>query len=138
VGLGVGWSPLVRAFSNYLPVSEWELVTHQTRLGELSQAYYQLQDLQSQMRKSYRTQDDLPADWNERLYTIRRDYGIHGIGGGRAASADIEQSLSAAVLSMFSAQKEFENGAKRAVLTARLDSVDQNLNRAAKKLGISP
>jgi cellulose synthase (UDP-forming) len=138
IGLAVGWSPMVRAFSSYLPISEWEQVTYQTRLSQLTQAYYQLRDLQSDMRNSYRTDSDLPADWNERLFTVRRDYSIHGIGGGRAESADIEQALSAAVLSMISAQEEFEDGADRKTLSARLDSVDQNLNRAAKKLGIAP
>ena len=108
IGLAVGWSPLVGAFSSYLPISEWEQVTYQTRLGQLTQAYYQLRDLQSDMRKSYRKGTELPADWNERLFTVRRDYSIHGIGGGRAESADIEQALSAAVLSMVSAQEEFE------------------------------
>jgi hypothetical protein len=138
IGLAVGWSPLVRAFSRYLPLTEWEQVTHQTRLGQLTQAYYQLRNLQSDMRTSQRTGEALPADWSERLYTVRRDYSIHGIGGGRAESADIEQALSAAVLSMISAEEEFEDGASPQTLSARMDSVDQNLNRAANKLGISP
>jgi len=138
IGLAVGWSPLVGAFSRYLPLSEWEQVTYQTRLSQLTQAYYQLRDLQSDMRKAYRKDTELPGDWNERLFTVRRDYSIHGIGGGRAESVDIEQALSAAVLSMVSAQEEFEDGAERETLAARLDSVDQTLNRAAHKLGIAP
>ena len=137
VGLAIGWSPLVGAFSSYLPVSEWEQVTYQTRLSQLTQAYYELEDLQSEMRSAFRTRDELSADWGQRLFSIRRDYSIHGIGGGRAESVDIEQVLNSAVLSMVSAQQEFEDGADRATLKARIDSVDQNLKRAARKLGIA-
>ena len=138
IGLAVGWSPLVRAFSSYLPVSEWEQVTYQTRMGQLTEAYYRLRSLQGDMREAYRRQEALPSDWSDQLYTVRRDYQIHGTGGGRAESADIEQALSAAVLSMISAEQEFEDQASRSTLRARMDSVDQNLNRAAKKLGIAP
>ncbi len=135
LSLAVGWTPMVQLFTYYLPTQRWQGVSFKTRLSELGQAYDELKDRFAELKNARRNDRPLPADWTSELWGVRRDYALYGDGRFQPDHATVEAALDAALLAMVSAEREYREDASDAVLDARFESIETNLQIAAERLG---
>ena len=141
--LAVGFSPVVNAFSAFVPMQRWEQVTHQTRLGEMAQAWHAIDELRDEFKAFRRGNEPLPEGWRSRLWTAQRDYKLFQGSEKREEVKQIHAMLVAAVLDLNDAADQYQktfarsddnDAQKLATVTARVASVDANLATASREL----
>ena len=124
VTLWAGYRPVVEAFADVVPMQRWEKVTHQTRLGMLTQAYFRIEALEHELERAVARDKPLDESWGRRLWEVGRDYKLMDEKVSREDTASVEVALQDAVSAMDRARRLYKPG------TADSESVTNALNAA--------
>ena len=126
--LAVGWSPVVNAFSQFMPMQRWEQVTHQTRLGEMGQAYGELETIADDFQAIRKSTKQAPSGFSSRIWTAQRDHGLYPGTESRPEVRVIHAELTAAVQDLDDANRQYTRALSRSPeSTPDLSQVDQRL-----------
>lgn len=145
LALTAGFSPVVNAFSEFMPLQRWERVTFQTRLGEMNQAHIALKDAYKRLALMRRTGRRVPGDFSNRLFTIQRDYELFQGTEKRPEVVRVHSELCAIVQELDDAAKVYQStflsdddddSQRLKVVDVRLESIDSRLTAAANEMGL--
>ncbi len=135
--LAWGWTPVVELFSAYMPMERWEAVSYQTRLGQMNQAWGELDAHTDRFERAVRRGGQVDREWTNELWTIQRDYQLYRGAEQRKEVEDVHAVLSTVVLELADAEKLYRTGANPTAVEQRLETVTQRMNEAATLLGRS-
>lgn len=137
VSLWAGYRPVVEAFADVVPMQRWEKVTHQTRLGMLTQAYFRIEALEHELERAIARGRPLHDSWGRRLWEVGRDYKLMDEKIAREETEEVESALQEAVAAMDRTRRLYKPGAADDPnVTTALDAARTKLERAGELLKI--
>jgi hypothetical protein len=137
VSLWAGYRPVVEAFADVVPMQRWEKVTHQTRLGMLTQAYFRIEALEHELERAIARGRPLHDSWGRRLWEVGRDYKLMDEKIAREETEEVESALQEAVSAMDRTRRLYKPGAADDPnVTTALDAARTKLERAGELLKI--
>ena len=137
VTLWAGYRPVVEAFADVVPMQRWEKVTHQTRLGMLTQAYFRIEALEHELERAVARDRPLDESWGRRLWEVGRDYKLMDEKVSREDTASVEVALQDALSAMDRARRLYKPGAAEGESVANaLNAARDDVERAGDILKI--
>jgi hypothetical protein len=137
LSLWAGYRPVVEAFASVVPMQRWEKVTHQTRLGMLTQAYFRVETLEQELEGAIARGRPIDESWGRRLWEVGRDYKLMDEKIAREETEELERTLQDALTALDRTRRAYEPGAgDDPNVTAALDVARTNLERAGELLQI--
>jgi cellulose synthase (UDP-forming) len=135
--LAFGYSPVVDAVSQAVPLNKWEKVPYQTRKGELAQATHRIHALHGELERTVLRARPVDGRFSRKVWEVKRDYSLMTPIVEDESTREVEVALETSVAAIEEARAAYDpkNPSDPAVRDA-LDRAEVNLGRAANRLGI--
>jgi hypothetical protein len=137
IGLSAGYRPLVEVMADIVPMQRWEKVTHQTRLGMLTQAWFRIEALTMELERTVIRKRPISQDWGRRLWEAGRDYKLMDESLVRQETENVERELKDTLSALDRARRSYDpNVYEDPNVASALENARANLERAGELLRI--